>query len=119
MSYPHAETTARALNQRSLAPPLVDLQALRARNELHADSTSRRRAEPAPTRIIEIGEITAGIAVPERGGVRFFSSQRDFDLLDGTVFGSVEQAARAARERFRTRSGSRGRSSEGQRLRAV
>jgi len=119
MSYPHAETAARALNQRSLAPPLADLQALRARNELHADPAPRRRAEPAPTRIIEIGEITAGIAVPEHGGVRFFSSQRDFDLLDGTVFGSVEQAARAARERFRTRSGYRSRPAEGRRLQAI
>jgi hypothetical protein len=119
MSYPHAESAARALNQRSLAPPLVDLQAVRARNELHVDRTPRRRAEAAPTRIIEIGEVTAGIAVPERGGVRFFSSQRDFDLLDGTVFGSVEQAARAARERFRARSGSRNRPVEGRRLQAV
>ncbi|GJD30408.1 hypothetical protein PMNALOAF_1655 [Methylobacterium adhaesivum] len=119
MSYHHAETAARALNQRSLAPPLVDLQAVRARNELHVDRPTRRGAEPAPTRIIEIGEVTAGIAVPEKGGVRFFSSQSDFDLLDGTVFGSVEQAARAARERFRARSGGRGRPAEGRRLIAV
>ncbi len=50
-----------------------------------------------PTRVIEVGEITAGIAVPEHGGVRFFSSERSFDPLDGTLFRSVEQAARAAR----------------------
>ena len=54
-----------------------------------------------PARVIEIGEITAGIAVPEHGGVRFFSSERSFDTLDGTLFRSVEQAARAARGRRR------------------
>ncbi len=47
--------------------------------------------------MIEIGEITAGIAVPEGRGVRFFSSARDFDGLDGAVFRTAEQAARAAR----------------------
>lgn len=60
------------------------------------------RAEPA--RVIEIGEVTAGIAVPEGRGVRFFSSARDFDGLDGAVFRTAEQAARAARERIRARS---------------
>lgn len=54
-----------------------------------------------PTRVIEVGEVTAGIAVPEQGGVRFFSSERLFDVLDGTLFRSVEQAARAARDRSR------------------
>ena len=54
-----------------------------------------------PTRVIEIGEITAGIAVPERGGVRFFSSAPGFDGLDGALFGSIEQVARAARDRSR------------------
>lgn len=58
-------------------------------------------AEPA--RVIEIGEITAGIAVPEGRGVRFFSSARDFDGLDGAVFRTAEQAARAARERAKAR----------------
>jgi len=53
--------------------------------------------------VIEIGEVTAGIAVPEGRGVRFFSSARDFDGLDGAVFRTAEQAARAARERIRTR----------------
>ncbi len=53
---------------------------------------------PTPlARVIEVGEVTAGIAVPERGGVRFFSSERSFDRLDGTFYRSVEQAARAAR----------------------
>ncbi|WP_245259451.1 hypothetical protein [Methylobacterium sp. 77] len=67
----------------------------RARNRLHA--------APPPPRVIEIGDVTAGIAVPERGGVRFFSSVRDFDPLDGTVFRSVEQAAKAVRDRFSSR----------------
>lgn len=49
-----------------------------------------------PTRVIEVGAVTAGIAVPEERGVRFFSSCRAFDRLDGTVFRSTEQAARAA-----------------------
>lgn len=57
--------------------------------------------EPVPTRVIEVGEVTAGIAVPEQGGVRFFSSERLFDALDGTLFGSVEQASRAARDHSR------------------
>jgi hypothetical protein len=61
------------------------------------------RPAPAPSepaRVIEIGEITAGIAVPEGRGVRFFSSARDFDGLDGAVFRTAEQAARAARARI-------------------
>lgn len=93
MSPIHADTTARALNQRHV-PPFADHHAARARNRLHA--------EPAPARVIEVGEITAGIAVPESQGVRFFASNRDFGPLDGTVFRSVEQAAKAARDRFRT-----------------
>ena len=50
------------------------------------------RAEPA--RVIEIGEVTAGIAGPEGRGVRFFSSARDFDGLAGAVCRPAEQAAR-------------------------
>ena len=62
-----------------------------------------------PARVIEIGEVTAGIAVPEGRGVRFFSSARDFDGLDGAVFRTAEQATRAARARMsaRTRSPAR------------
>ncbi len=60
-------------------------------------------ASAEPPRVIEIGEITAGIAVPEGRGVRFFSSARDFDGLDGAVFRTAEQAARAARARIRPR----------------
>ena len=39
--------------------------------------------EPALARVIEVGEVAAGIAVPEDRGVRFFSASRDFDGLDG------------------------------------
>lgn len=62
-----------------------------------------------PARVIEIGEVTAGIAVPEGRGVRFFSSARAFDGLDGAVFRTAEQATRAARARMsaRTRSPAR------------
>ncbi len=119
MSYHHAETAARALNQRSLAPPLVDLQAVRARNELHVDRPTRRGAEPAPTRIIEIGEVTAGIAVPEKGGVRFFSSQSDFDLLTEPCSAASSRRRGRRAKRFRARSGGRGRPAEGRRLIAV
>ena len=56
--------------------------------------------QPAPTRVIEIGEVTAGIAVPEHGGVRFYSSERSFDAIDGVLYPSVERAARAARGRL-------------------
>lgn len=53
---------------------------------------------PALARVIEVGEVAAGIAVPEDRGVRFFSASRDFDGLDGRVFRNSEQAARAVRE---------------------
>lgn len=53
---------------------------------------------PALARVIEVGEVAAGIAVPEDHGVRFFSASRDFDGLDGMLFRSPEQAARAVRD---------------------
>lgn len=53
---------------------------------------------PALARVIEVGEVAAGIAVPEDHGVRFFSASRDYDGLDGMLFKSSEQAARAVRE---------------------
>lgn len=53
---------------------------------------------PALARVIEVGEVAAGIAVPEDRGVRFFSASRDYDGLDGMLFRSPEQAARAVRE---------------------
>lgn len=64
-------------------------------NEIRASMAAT--LDVAPTRVIEVGGVTAGIAVPEPEGVRFFSSERIFDVLDGTLFGSVEQATRAAR----------------------
>ncbi|WP_342108015.1 hypothetical protein [Methylobacterium sp. SI9] len=73
-----------------------------------ADPASMPLPGPAgPPRVIEIGEITAGIAVPEGRGVRFFSSARDFDGLDGTLFRTAEQATRAARDRVRAHAGPR------------
>jgi hypothetical protein len=62
--------------------------------------TSRRQETFVMTggQIIEIGSITAGIVVAERGGVRFFSSERRFDGLDGTIFRSVAHASRALHE---------------------
>lgn len=79
-----------------------------------APSAAPDRVEPP--RVIEIGEITAGIAVPEERGVRFFSSARDFDSLDGALFRTAEQATRAARERVRTRAHAHARQ-DGARLR--
>lgn len=52
-----------------------------------------------PTRVIEVGETAAGIAVPDRdGSVRFFSALSPFDRLDGRVFRSADEASRAVRE---------------------
>ncbi len=73
--------------------------------------------ERMTARVIEVGETTAGIAVPEHGGVRFYSSERSFDTLDGTLFRSFEQATRAARER--SRPGARALRQEAPRLQAV
>lgn len=107
MTHFHTDPTAKALNRlhRPSPKPLTDDLVARARNCLHG--------ETAPARVIEVGEVTAGIAVPEPGSVRFFSSERDFDVLDGAVFRSVEQAAKAVRDRFRhvARTPSRGRPS--------
>ncbi len=75
------------------------------------------RHERMTARVIEVGETTAGIAVPEHGGVRFYSSERSFDTLDGTLFRSFEQATRAARER--SRPGARALRQEAPRLQAV
>jgi hypothetical protein len=55
----------------------------------------------ASAHIIEVGNRTAGIVVREHGGFRFFASERAFRPLEGTLFRTVDQAARAARERLR------------------
>jgi hypothetical protein len=48
-------------------------------------------------RVIEVGDLTAGILVPDRTGrFRFFSSHRAFDRLEGRSFASIAQASRAA-----------------------
>jgi len=57
----------------------------------------------ASAHVIEVGEITAGIVVLEHGGFRFFASERPFHSLEGALFRTIDQAARAARERLRLR----------------
>ena len=57
----------------------------------------------ASAHVIEVGEITAGIVVLEHGGFRFFASERPFHPLEGALFRTTDQAARAARERLRSR----------------
>ncbi len=53
----------------------------------------------ASAHVIEVGEVTAGIVVLEPGGVRFFAAGRPFQALEGTLFRTLGQATRAARER--------------------
>ena len=57
----------------------------------------------ATAHVIEVGDITAGIVVPERGGLRFFASDRAVQALEGALFRTIEQATRAARERLSPR----------------
>ena len=57
----------------------------------------------ASAHVIEVGEITAGIVVHEHGGFRFFASERAFYSLEGALFRTADQAARAARQRLRSR----------------
>ena len=57
----------------------------------------------ASAHVIEVGEITAGIVVLEHGGFRFFASERPFHPLEGALFRTIDQAARAAHERLRSR----------------
>ena len=55
----------------------------------------------ASANIIQVGDRTAGIIVREHGGFRFFASDRTFHPLEGLLFRTVDQAARAARECLR------------------
>jgi hypothetical protein len=55
----------------------------------------------ASAHIIEVGDRAAGIVVREHGGFRFFASERAFRPLEGALFRTIDQAARAARERLR------------------
>lgn len=51
--------------------------------------------------IIENAGHTAGIVVLERGGVRFYASDRLYNGLDGTLYSSVRTAQNAVAERQR------------------
>ncbi|KMO32355.1 hypothetical protein ACQVP2_28350 [Methylobacterium aquaticum] len=51
-----------------------------------------------PARIVEVGETSAGIVVPETDGFRFFSAHPDFQTLDGQIFRSPRHATRAAQD---------------------
>jgi hypothetical protein len=57
----------------------------------------------ASAHIIEVGGRAAGIVIREHGGFRFFASERAFQALEGALFRTIDQAARAARERVRAR----------------
>jgi len=57
----------------------------------------------ASAHIVEVGGRTAGIVVCEHGGFRFFASERAFHPLEGALFRTIDQAARAARECVRSR----------------
>jgi hypothetical protein len=57
----------------------------------------------ATAHVIEVGDITAGIVVLERAGLRFFASDRAVQALEGALFRTIEQATRAARERLSPR----------------
>lgn len=55
--------------------------------------------------VIEITGITAGLAVPERGGYRFFAADARFAGLDGSRFGALDQIERAGRRHVRSPAG--------------
>jgi hypothetical protein len=50
--------------------------------------------------VIQSGDLTAGIVVAERSGVRFYASEREFHGLDGRIFKNI-RAARQAVDRLR------------------
>src|SRR3954447_15883325 len=66
----------------------------------------------ASAHIIEVGGRAAGIVIREHGGFRFFASERAFQALEGGLFRTIDQAARArqvpeaARPRFTHPTGS-------------
>ncbi len=51
--------------------------------------------------VIEITGIAAGLAVPERGGFRFYAADARFAGLDGSRFGALDQIERAGRRHIR------------------
>ena len=50
--------------------------------------------------VIQSADLTAGIVVVERSGVRFYASEREFHDLDGKIFKNI-RAARKAVDRLR------------------
>jgi hypothetical protein len=50
------------------------------------------------TYVIEVGDRTAGIVVPDMHGFRFYSALRRFRSLDGHHFHNPRDAERAARK---------------------
>lgn len=60
-------------------------------------AATQRDTQMAHAYIIEIANRTAGIVVAEERGFRFFSSETDFNTLEGVHFGSARAAERAAR----------------------
>ena len=61
------------------------------------------RAHMSQAYIIEVSDRTAGIVVSDVRGFCFFSSERAFDSLDGSHFGSAGAAERAVRALIRQR----------------
>lgn len=53
--------------------------------------------------VIEIEDQTAGLVIAEKGGFRFYASDRAFWKLEGRFFAQVRQAQRAAAEIWRNR----------------
>jgi hypothetical protein len=54
--------------------------------------------------VIQSADLTAGIVVAERGGVRFYASEREFHGLDGKIFKSIRAARQAVDQLCRERS---------------
>jgi hypothetical protein len=52
--------------------------------------------QPFAAYVIEVGERPAGILVRDGQAFRFFAAQRDFGLLEGSLFRSPRAAQKAA-----------------------
>ena len=66
-------------------------------------SISRSAAnENIPAFAIEIGDVSAGLALRERGGFSFVAADPRFRLLDGSRFRRLAQLEEAARNLART-----------------
>jgi hypothetical protein len=55
----------------------------------------REKVFMADAFVIQSADLTAGIVVVERGGVRFYASDRNFQELDGKIFKNVRAARQA------------------------